>query len=48
MFTVGATSGMAFPDDPFAYDPEQLFIKADTALYAAKKASRCSRMSRLG
>lgn len=40
MFTVGATSGIAFPTDPYSYDPEELFVSADAALYAAKRTSR--------
>lgn len=37
---VGATSGVAFTSDPFVYDPEELFVRADAALYAAKKSRR--------
>lgn len=40
MFTVGATSGVAAPNDPYFYDPEELFIRADAALYAAKRTLR--------
>ena len=40
MFTIGATSGIAVPSDPFSYDPEELFVKADAALYAAKRMRR--------
>lgn len=38
MFTVSASSGIAFPSDPQSYDAEELFIRADAALYASKKA----------
>jgi diguanylate cyclase (GGDEF)-like protein/PAS domain S-box-containing protein len=38
MFTVGATSGIAAPLDPNCYDAEELFARADAALYAAKRA----------
>ncbi len=38
IFSIGATSGIATPPDPWAYDPEELFIRADAALYAAKRA----------
>lgn len=37
MFTIGAASGVAAPNDPYFYDPEELFIRADAALYAAKR-----------
>jgi len=40
MVTIGATSGIAVPADPYSYDPEDLFVRADAALYAAKKAKR--------
>lgn len=40
MFTVGATSGIAVPTDPYSYDPEELFNLADAALYSAKRARR--------
>lgn len=46
IFTVGATSGIAVPPDPFSYNPEELFVSADTALYAAKRASRPARTLR--
>lgn len=46
VFTVGATSGIAHSFDPFSYDPEELFVRADTALYAAKRSSRSSRSFR--
>lgn len=42
MFTVGATSGMAVPADSHTYDPEELFMRADAALYSAKPSSRRS------
>lgn len=45
MFTVGATSGVAVPDDPFSYEPEELFVRADAALYAAKTMSGQGRQS---
>ncbi|MFL0414965.1 sensor domain-containing diguanylate cyclase [uncultured Sphingomonas sp.] len=38
VFSIGATSGIAAPIDPWSYDPEELFIRADAALYAAKRA----------
>jgi diguanylate cyclase (GGDEF)-like protein/PAS domain S-box-containing protein len=40
MFKVGATSGIAVPDDPYCYDPEELFVRADAALYATKRLRR--------
>ena len=45
MFTVSASSGIAFPSDPHFYDAEELFIRADAALYAAKKRRRRARPS---
>lgn len=38
IFTVGATCGVAHADDSYSYDPEELFVSADAALYAAKRA----------
>ncbi|OYX47677.1 MAG: hypothetical protein B7Y87_00005 [Sphingomonadales bacterium 32-64-22] len=38
MFTVSASSGIAFPTDPYFYDAEELFVRADTALYATKRS----------
>lgn len=38
LFTIDATSGIAMPRDPCAYDPEELFVTADSALYATKRA----------
>jgi diguanylate cyclase (GGDEF)-like protein/PAS domain S-box-containing protein len=46
IFTVGATSGIAIPADPYSYDPDELFVTADAALYAAKRAFRRCRTSR--
>lgn len=43
LFTVAATSGIAVPFDPFDYDPEELFARADAALYDAKRMSRRTR-----
>lgn len=43
IFTVGAACGIAVPRDPCSYDPEGLFVSADAALYAAKRASRATR-----
>ncbi len=40
MFTISASSGIAFPSDPHSYDAEELFIRADAALYTAKKSGR--------
>lgn len=40
MLTVGVSSGLAVPTDPYSYDPEELFIRADAALYANKKKCR--------
>lgn len=45
--TVGATSGIAVSNDPYSYDSEELFIKADAALYAAKRTCRRAQASRL-
>ena len=45
MFTVGASSGIAFPTDPCSYDAEELFIRADAALYATKRRDRRARAS---
>lgn len=45
MFTIGASSGIAVPTDPYSYDPEELFVRADAALYAAKRARRRARAS---
>ncbi len=40
MFTVSASSGIAFPTDPNFYDAEELFVRADAALYATKRSIR--------
>ena len=45
MFTIGASSGIAFPSDPYSYDAEELFIRADAALYATKRHCRRGRGS---
>jgi diguanylate cyclase (GGDEF)-like protein len=45
IFTVGAAHGIAFPDDPYTYDPEELFVRADEALYATKRASKSARLA---
>ena len=45
MFTVSASSGIAFPTDPNSYDAEELFIRADAALYANKRSCRRARTS---
>ncbi|MCD1622086.1 diguanylate cyclase domain-containing protein [Citromicrobium bathyomarinum] len=45
MFTISASSGIAFPSDPHSYDAEELFISADAALYATKKRRRRARVS---
>jgi len=45
MFTVGASSGIAYPTDPYSYDAEELFIRADAALYATKRKCRRARAS---
>ncbi|WBH17607.1 sensor domain-containing diguanylate cyclase [Sphingomonas radiodurans] len=45
LFTVAATSGIAVPIDPFHYDPEELFTRADAALYTAKRTCRRGRAS---
>ena len=39
-FTISASIGIALPQDPAFYDSSQLFLEADAALYAAKKAGR--------
>jgi diguanylate cyclase (GGDEF)-like protein/PAS domain S-box-containing protein len=43
MFTVAATSGIAVPNDPYSYDPEELFVTADSKLYSAKRTFRRAR-----
>jgi diguanylate cyclase (GGDEF)-like protein/PAS domain S-box-containing protein len=43
IFTVGATSGIAVPSDPYSYDPEELFARADAMLYARKRKCRRTR-----
>lgn len=40
IFHVSASSGIAFPSDPRSYDAEELFVRADAALYAAKRRKR--------
>ena len=45
MFTIGASSGIAFPTDPSSYDAEELFSRADAALYATKQRCRRARAS---
>lgn len=45
IFTIGASSGIAFPTDPYSYDAEELFIRADAALYATKGSRRRARAS---
>lgn len=40
MLTIAASTGIAFPADPNCYGPEELFVRADAALYAAKRARR--------
>lgn len=40
IFAITATSGIAVPTDPYSYDPEELFVTADAALYTAKRALR--------
>lgn len=47
LFSVAASSGIAIPADPYCYDPEELFVRADAALYAAKASSRPDRAGRL-
>ena len=48
ILTIAATSGVAVPADPYSYDPEELFVSADAALYAAKRTSRRARASEPG
>lgn len=48
LFTIAATSGIAVPADPYRYDPEELFVSADAALYAAKRRLRRARASDRG
>ncbi|MXO65850.1 GGDEF domain-containing protein [Altericroceibacterium endophyticum] len=45
MFTVSASSGIAFSTDPYSYDAEEVFIRADAALYATKRSSWRARVS---
>jgi diguanylate cyclase (GGDEF)-like protein/PAS domain S-box-containing protein len=40
MLTIAASTGIAVAPDPYSYDPEELFVRADSALYAAKRARR--------
>jgi len=40
IFTVSASSGIAFPSDPDSYDAEDLVVRADAALYAIKRGRR--------
>jgi len=39
-FTISASIGIAIPENPEFYDSSALFLQADAALYAAKKAGR--------
>lgn len=45
MFAVSASTGIAFPTDPYSYDAEELFITADAELYATKRGCRRPRAS---
>jgi len=40
LFELSASAGIARALDPIAYDAEAMFVAADTALYAAKRAGR--------
>jgi len=40
LFELSASAGIARAPDPYAYDAEAIFVAADTALYAAKRAGR--------
>lgn len=40
MFSIRASMGIAVPAAAHSYDPEELFLKADAALYTAKKRIR--------
>lgn len=44
IFVISASSGFAFPRDPYSYDAEELFVRADAALYAAKRSIRRGRI----
>jgi diguanylate cyclase (GGDEF)-like protein len=46
LFTIGATSGSAVPENPICYDAEALFARADAALYVAKRTRRRRRTDR--
>lgn len=40
LLTIGASHGIAIADNAFAYDAEAMFLRADQALYAAKRARK--------
>jgi diguanylate cyclase (GGDEF)-like protein/PAS domain S-box-containing protein len=40
MLAIGASTGIATPPNPYFYDAEELYVSADAALYAAKRARR--------
>lgn len=40
LLTVGASNGIAIAENAFAYDAEAMFLRADQALYAAKRARK--------
>jgi diguanylate cyclase (GGDEF)-like protein len=40
LLPIGLSGGIAFPETPAAFDPEELFVAADKALYLAKREGK--------